>query len=590
MSRPRVDSPQTSAPEPNEALALVHQGWHELQLQRPLAAWASWQRALRVEPEFEAATRALETLESAIDLPISARVAYKFRAPRDPERRARWDAQLRGKNLEQLDAASDAFAAILHDDPSDADAWYNRALCLAWLGRNGEAVSCLEHVVRLQAPDRFEDAVNAWTLAEILRQGAGAEALADDYRYSCVFDWDDRQTEALVARVPELQAVPAVRNPTTGEPQFPGIRAFEWLDRPPLNSDDDSPRTVDDLPLRLATVVATSNALRLSSPDPETLERAETRLIEVVGEDLPEPRREATPLPLPLLDAAVWSFRPPQGLDPSVEAQLSRGMVEHYFEDVWIHLHRKGLDGRSPLDAGREASAGDLAARARLAAVVQVREQLGARPRSAPQYHGYPFDRLRRRLGLELTDPAAVDPEDASCMSGEELDRLDAEALPLEVVIEAYRSAVGLRDDRRAARFAAAIVGRDAGLNADVVAPPLFAILVRDALRANDPGKALDWLQKARETHGGRDRRTYDIWSAEVHTRTGNPDAALDAYRGLLEDADVPSALLLDAAEELLNHGYVDHAGPFLERATERARIEEDPAALARASALSGEL
>ncbi|MHC5543757.1 hypothetical protein ACYOEI_36485, partial [Singulisphaera rosea] len=75
----------------------------------------------------------------------------------------------------------------------------------------------------------------------------------------------------------------------------------------------------------------------------------------------------------------------------------------------------------------------------------------------------------------------------------------------------------------------------------------------------------------------------------EIHTRTGNPDAALDDYRGLLEDADAPSLLLLDAAEELLNHGYVDHAGPFLERATERARLEEDAAALARAAALTGE-
>src|SRR5262245_50183615 len=38
-----------------EVLALVHRGWDHLRLQRPLAAWASWQQALRLAPEDRAA-------------------------------------------------------------------------------------------------------------------------------------------------------------------------------------------------------------------------------------------------------------------------------------------------------------------------------------------------------------------------------------------------------------------------------------------------------------------------------------------------------------------------------------------------------
>ena len=60
-------------------------------------------------------------------------------------------------------------------------------------------------------------------------------------------------------------------------------------------------------------------------------------------------------------------------------------------------------------------------------AVVCFREQLGNRPSAVRLYQGYPFDRLRRRLGLEPTDPAATDPADLTCASPWELDWLDPE-------------------------------------------------------------------------------------------------------------------------------------------------------------------
>ena len=63
------------------SLALVHEGWNHLMSQRPLAAWGTWQRALRLDPESAAARQALETLESAPDLPLAARQVYRFRKP-----------------------------------------------------------------------------------------------------------------------------------------------------------------------------------------------------------------------------------------------------------------------------------------------------------------------------------------------------------------------------------------------------------------------------------------------------------------------------------------------------------------------------
>src|SRR5262245_28463383 len=128
----------TSSAEFADALTLVHQGWNHLQLQRPQAAWASWQRALRISPAFPAAVQALETLASATELPAAARSVYRFQAPHNPDRRARWDLKFQGRDLEALEDAAAAFAALELEDPDDAEAAYNAGLCLAWLGRNAE--------------------------------------------------------------------------------------------------------------------------------------------------------------------------------------------------------------------------------------------------------------------------------------------------------------------------------------------------------------------------------------------------------------------------------------------------------------------
>src|SRR4051812_7088995 len=105
-------------PDP-AVLALVHQGWHHLKLQRPLAAWASWQRVLRLEPGDPAATEALGLLASADDLPAAARATYRFRPP-SADRRGCWDAAFAGRDLAELDTAVGAFEELTADDPGDA--------------------------------------------------------------------------------------------------------------------------------------------------------------------------------------------------------------------------------------------------------------------------------------------------------------------------------------------------------------------------------------------------------------------------------------------------------------------------------------
>src|SRR5918998_4509579 len=198
----------------DEALARVHEGWDHFRLQRPLAAWASWQRALRLDPEYPAAQQALAFLAGAADLPADARAVHRFRAPRDVARRAQWNERLGRRDLDDLAEAAETFAALADDDPRDSPAWYNHALCAAWMGRNAEAIASLDRVVAIQAGDDFGNAVEAWSLAEILRQGAGAEHLADDLRYIVIAPALDEEDVARLAGRTEILRVPTPHDPS----------------------------------------------------------------------------------------------------------------------------------------------------------------------------------------------------------------------------------------------------------------------------------------------------------------------------------------------------------------------------------------
>src|SRR5262249_41745166 len=147
--------------------------------------------------------------------------------------------------------------------------------------------------------------------------------------------------------------------------------------------------------------------------------------------------------------------------DRALSNQLARETVEAYYEHDWIHRPRQALDGLSPLAASQCARRGDAVARAKLEAVLRLREQLGSRPSAVAMYQGYPFDRLRRRLNLDLVDARTIDADDLSCASAAELQELTPEELDDSRLAEAFESAAGLRDDPLTARFASELSRRN---------------------------------------------------------------------------------------------------------------------------------
>ena len=338
------------------------------------------------------------------------RKVYRFRKPACEEQRTRWDRILRnGAAAELLDAA-ESFGRLTDEVADDVEAWFNRAPCLAWAGKDRQAIECLDQAVGLGADRQPDHATEAWVLAEILRQGGGAENLSDELRYACTFAWSAEQTASLRAAHPEIRQIPAPRDPMRSDDSLAEIEVMEWIDR--RFPEPSSLRGESDLPRVLATIYITSGTIRLSSPRVDTLEIAEEKLRRMLGAETKALERVAAPLPLPFLDADVWTVRLPEDLDRELAHRLSREALESYYENHWIHRPRQGLDGLTPLAASQDARRGDTVARVKLTAVIQVREQLGSRGSAVAMYQGYPFDRLRRRLGLDLVHPASVELQD----------------------------------------------------------------------------------------------------------------------------------------------------------------------------------
>jgi len=581
---------------PTPALALVREGWNHLKRQRPLAAWASWRRALRFEPEHKAATHALDVLANAPDLPEAARADYRFLTPVGNLQRDRWDLELRSRDLGDLAVAAEAFGRLGDSTQSghqgDGRARFNQGLCLAWLGRNSDALLVLDQAVRALAEPEPGVAVDAWTLAEIVRQGGGAEDLADDLNHVATLIWTDNHDSpaGFIESRPDVRPIPTPLDPSTGQTTRPDVSLFEWLDRPDSGAGDESPTAIRRL---LATVIRSSGSLRLSGPDPTLLEGAVLEATRLAAPWVTSIRREATPLPLAFLDAAVWAIRLPSGIEPEVADGLNRSSVERFYETAWINRPRKGLDGHTPVEAGRLASGGDLVLGAKLAAVIRVREQLGARLSTIQLYQGYPFDRLRRRVGLPPVNPEAVDPLDAASMGASDLDQLDPKSLDDFTLVDAFESAAALGEDPRTARFAAWLADLDAtesraALNR-VDLSAVFATLVRQALAEDDVDLALEWIDRAvavdSAVHGGRDAEKFTIWRAEVLSRAGRPDAALVVYRQLIE-AHPDAELALDGAETLLDNGHDDGARTLAGVALALAREIGDEELADRAEAI----
>ena len=104
---------------------------------------------------------------------------------------------------------------------------------------------------------------------------------------------------------------------------------------------------------------------------------------------------------------------------------------------------------------------------------------------------------------------------------------------------------------------------------------------------------ALGWLKIARSMSEGNTATTLEVWRAEVFARAGRPDSALDLYEQLITPDSAGAARALDAAETMLDNGYVDQATVLFctagdLRAPSRPGLDRPPCAtVARSNAVN---
>ena len=437
----------TDSESTERSLSLVHQGWQQLHLERPLAAWACWQQSLRLLPGFQPAKEALDRLLLSPQLPLVARTEYRFLACTNPVRRERWNRILAQRDLSEISEAEKAFLQLAEEDPEDFQARLNQALCLAWLGRNPEAICALLQAAEISAsqPPLHDLGVQACTLVELLCQGAGAEDYADDRTNTLILKWDD-STEELIATLaklgPVIQVATRLHTPLSesdSDQWFTG----EWLDRPmPCTRSD---LALNHLPRLRASLLFRAGTARFSLPSTALAEMQDLERVlqAILGDRFLAVDRLSRPLPVALSDAEIWKIRFPANLDPEIQNQLLREWIETYYETIWINLSRHSLTHENrelltPMQAS-DASVHDPLLRIRLEGLIAYREQLSLRPTMLKLYQGYPFDRLRRRMGLPLEDPTLIEDQDISTLSPTEIDDLEFSDLDPTSLIMAYQ-------------------------------------------------------------------------------------------------------------------------------------------------------
>lgn len=535
--------------------------------QRPHAAWATWQAVLSQNPGDPAARAAMDTLAASPDLPEVARKPLRFLPPANESARQSWDAVLRAQfsgaeapNSADPAAAALAFKALLETDPDDAEATWNLAVCQAWMGWNRSAVETLDRFVDLahdKMPDRASD---AWTLAELLRHGAGAEDLADAVKLSVAVP---SGVAALGLSAKEIArafgylvtyASKSAESSDSASDSSSRDFAADILDRPT--------RAVDEtfIPVT-ASVVSSEGSARFSAPASPSAGLFFRELIDqwrFLEESERPAKIDVTVLPIAMLDAAAFRFRLPENLPDTLKERLTLEGVAAYFESEWIEQPRYGLAGRTPLDASTDTHP---ATRVRLEGIVQFLEQLARRPGRQALYGNYDFDRLRYRLGL-TTPPGKDDAKGEarhkalSLYDPNHVRRLKPEGMSPEDLAIAWKTAFAVHDDATALRLGNYIAEQApaalAGLSmADFVAPFLRRWLSEGP--ESDSGRAwLDFAMKTdTELHAGRDMHRLLEWKAELATRRGDAAAASLAWKAACEHPDAPPICPYEAVVDM---------------------------------------
>ncbi len=557
-------------PEARTVLARVYSliADAELRMNRPVAARAALQMALRCEPNDPEQAESFEGLFGKDSrLPEAARREYVFLSPPAGAagRRGAWDRALAVAGTPRLSDAQKAFEQLTTEDPEDAAAWYNLGLVQAWLGNNRPAVEALEQYVAREADENR--AAAAWTLAEVVLCGQGLEDQADYVESSYLFQMRDPQR--VVQFLGQWEQERRLIGVQVREEE--GVLLGLVLDKVQALTPE---LAASQLPGLGAHLMIVGTHLRLSNASAAGVDRVRQELQERVGGALSEPRAAREPVPFHEVLAEAMVF--PVGITQEEEAR--RRVSEHiarYYEETWIHKPLKALNQTPPVDA-----AGHATLRKKLRGVIQFIQDC-----ASPANFPYDFDRLRRKLGLAAGGPAppeaAAAPAgpDIGAMSAAELAGLAPDSLNDEQAEQAYQAALKLDARDLAGAFARSLVSRPANpQRGDRY--PWYGHLVQMALAEGNTDRALEYLNQGekadQEQNEGRRQNDYDLRRGQILARRGEADRAQEVFDRLIARVPLELRYRGSAAEAMLSARQGARALAFAEQGLAKAREKND--------------
>jgi tetratricopeptide (TPR) repeat protein len=556
-------------PQARDILGTVYSliGECELKLNRPVAARAAFEMALKCQPANDELRQGVDQLfgDSNTRLPAVARRQYTFQSPppgAPGPRRQAWDRALANGPSVKLTDAARAFEQLTQEDAADAAAWYNLALVRAWLGENRGALEALDQYVAHE-PDEAR-AGTAWALGEVLRCGDDMEDLADYLEYSALFRV--RNPDALVNLLQDWER--SRRMGGVQVRQDEGVLTALVLDRRPSLTAEPAP-----LAGLGAYLLWVGDRIRLWNSNGAAFDRVVQDLQQQVGPALSEPHSQRGPVAFNDVVSEALSF--PVGISDAEEAERHvREGMQRFFEETWIHRPLRSLNQVPPVDA-----AGHGTLRKKLIGVIQFLEECAA---GAGQTCD--FDRLRGKLGLLRPSPtpataAMVTAADIDRLGAAELAGLQTEALDQVLLEQAYQTALKLDARELAGRFARELVARPVAADRSD-RYPWYAHLVQLALAEGDTDTALTYLNEGEkadcEHNDGRRRNDYELRRGQIHARRGEADEAQGVFERLIER--VPSELRYrgSAAEAMLSARQGARALRFAEQGLAKAREKND--------------
>ena len=534
---------------------------------RPLAAWAIWRQALRIDPKFKPAADSIEEfVHQNRLLPNPARHGLSLKKADeftmfDEEIGERWEKAIQDGDQLHIDDLVMGFADVTGRAPTNASAWYNLGLACAWGGLNARAIEAFGHYVELEKDANA--AADAWDLAEILRLGAGAEDLSDTRLYSAHYEVTN--PPQFAERLQQSKYVVVLN---AGENQ----RSLHWMDKEVSPPESGIP-ILGGPPRQLAQFNMYGPVLELVSVTADNLASARRTFEPTVGDAVrfdSVTERAGNPS---TLDSEPFLVFDPKQVSPEEKNARILESVRQYFEEVWIHRPLRSLDGIAPIDAVQLPLN-----RKRLEGIIRFRERNFARYETP-----YNFDRLRNKLGLKISGAGLTDEGDATkpsenvdlrAYSAAQLGTLDPVKLSSDDLVIAYKTALSLDAPQTTTNFAAELLKRE-GVADKFDVNTIYRRMINERLSSKKVDNLESLLSEARaydEKHyQSRDAAQFDLLDARVALLQGRKEQAIDSLSKIPEKHPERLDIAASAVENLLSAGEYGIAKQLAEIGLERA-------------------